>query len=290
MSAAFEADITAFRKERGLGPDQRFLSDTSLYEYVRHVRKWHEATGLDTPNLRACRGYVIELAETSPTQAQYAYRALKRYSAWLSAQFNEADPLASWKMNLTPEPVKTPVATQADVDALLKACEDDSWSGVRDHAIISVLAYTGMRRSEVARMKWEDVDIALGTITIPKTKAKRPRTVQMPSAAQKSLRRYMRSQTRNGWTLPDHVWHSRKGGSVTGNGIGQILERRGEMAGVKVPAHSLRRFYAVTWLDRGGSQVYLQKQAGWKDGRMVARYVSTVAERESSKEALRLFG
>lgn len=294
MSTAFEADLKGFLAERGINNSGRFLEATTLREYERHLRRWHEKTGAETPTLRDCRTYVIEMADHSPSQAQYAYRALRRYSAWLAEGLGGTDHLSAWRMNVAVEATRTPVASRSELTALLAVCTEESIHGCRDHALISVMAYTGMRRSEVARMTWDDVDIVGGTITIPKTKTKKPRVVQMPTAAQKSLRRYMRSLSGGmGWKLPAHVWTSRKGGSynpLTSDGIQQVLQRRSREAGVKVPAHSLRRFYAVQWLAADGSQAYLQKQAGWKDGRMVARYVSTVAEQESAKEALRIFG
>jgi integrase len=303
-SQAFEAQVKHFTRERGLNKDGKFVGESTLREYVRHVRRWHEATGAETPTLQDCKPYVIEMADHSPSQAQYAHRALKRYSAWLANFLEVPDALATWKMNIEVEPTKTPVATPADVKAILAVCTAESKTGLRDHAIICVLAYTGMRRSEVARMRWEDVDLVEGTISIPKTKTGKPRKVQMPTAAQKSLLRYHGSLSKptarssRNWCkpfpMPEHVWWSHTGQGLsrplTSNGIQQMLRERSAQAGVAVPAHSLRRHYAVEWLSADGSQAYLQKQAGWKDGRMVARYVSSVAEKESAKEALRVFG
>jgi hypothetical protein len=45
------------------------------------------------------------------------------------------------------------------------------------------------------------------------------------------------------------------------------------------------------WLRQGGSQTYLEKQAGWRAGSpMVTRYVQAYAQEESLAEARKIMG
>lgn len=63
--------------------------------------------------------------------------------------------------------------TQEDFEGLLKAC-DESFKGV-----LLLAGYTGMRQMEVLDLKWQEVDINGGEISLPasRTKSYKPRTV-----------------------------------------------------------------------------------------------------------------
>jgi len=52
----------------------------------------------------------------------------------------------------------------------------------------------------------------------------------------------------------------------------------------------MRRLFAMQWLSRGGSQVYLETMCGWTSDQMVRRYVRSVANEEALKMHERLFG
>ena len=55
-------------------------------------------------------------------------------------------------------------------------------------------------------------------------------------------------------------------------------------------AHAFRRGFALIWLRGGGSESYLREVAGWESPRMVAQYVSAVAQEEALIEHERIFG
>jgi site-specific recombinase XerD len=69
------------------------------------------------------------------------------------AEYSEPDPFAD--LSYVKEPDRKPqrTTTVADVEVMLDTCEDH-FRGVRDRAMIHVLASTGMRRAELARMMW----------------------------------------------------------------------------------------------------------------------------------------
>jgi site-specific recombinase XerD len=55
-----------------------------------------------------------------------------------------------------------PFLTRAEVDALLAAPDQRTWSGRRDHAFILLAVQTGLRLSEMTGLKRQDIILGLG--------------------------------------------------------------------------------------------------------------------------------
>jgi len=115
---------------------------------------------------------------------------------------------------------------------------------------MQLLLLTGLRRSELFRLEWTDVDFDKKYLIIRKTKSKRPRFVPITPAAEKILRR-LRSQER----------------PFTGNldGVSNMVKKIAVAAGVPdVSLHDLRRSFA-THLAPHINKTILQQLMGHED-------------------------
>ena len=88
-----------------------------------------------------------------------------------------------------------------------------------------------------------------GLLTIPKTKNGTPRRCPLPPTIG-LLDRWLR---RPGYE-PGPLFPNEHGRRLTSNGVGQMLPRRCEEAGVRVTAHTFRRALATRWLRGGGGR------------------------------------
>jgi integrase len=143
----------------------------------------------------------------------------------------------------------------------------------RDKALIEVLWSSGLRRSEIERMKIEHLDFVGGFIVVPTSKANRPRVVPVSPPAVRALRRLIGSRTESS------VF------GMTGNAIRIRLVRLGAPS-----AHAWRRGWAVHALRRGVSETSVKSAAGWRSGAMVSRYTNALSGElaiEEFRKALR---
>jgi integrase len=71
-------------------------------------------------------------------------------------------------------PTRDRVLTDSEIRAVWRACQDDDFG-----AIIKLLLLTGCRREEIGALKWSEVDLDTGVMTIPGTRTKNHRTLEL---------------------------------------------------------------------------------------------------------------
>lgn len=218
--------------------------------YIREVVADADPTTITVSHVK------IWLAEApSAETARYRARAVRAFGRWSAANDGPAWPwAASVPLAATP-PKPQPTVTPEQYRSVVGRAKS-----LRDRTVIELLWATGLRVSELARVKVEDVDVLGGYVTVPRAKAGRPRVVPLTDAAARACRRQM---------------GGRQHGSLLGmspHAI-QLLLRR-----LSAPtAHAWRRGWAVHALRHGVSEASVRAAAGWSSGTMVARYTSAVS-------------
>jgi integrase len=154
-----------------------------------------------------------------------------------------------------------------DVSALLKAAESS-----RYHALLELIARTGMRRGEAMALKWDDVDLEAGSLRIrgtmarvdgellvtePKT-AKSRRTLPLSPALIARLKWQQGTQARerrrasNTWHETGFVFTTETGRPVDGRDIYRTIQtaaKKAKLTGVGI--HTLRHSAATVMLENG---------------------------------------
>jgi integrase len=122
-----------------------------------------------------------KLGKTAPMEAN-------RHAALLSSMRARAiewgfldEDAAHWKVKKFKEQSRETWVTPEWLPALLAAIDAETSPHVRGALYIALL--TGMRRSEVLGLRWQDVDLTRGEINMQRTKAGRPHTVPLSSDA-----------------------------------------------------------------------------------------------------------
>jgi integrase/recombinase XerC len=160
----------------------------------------------------------------------------------------------------------------------------------RVHVIAELLYATGLRISEAANLRVEDIDFSRGTITVREGKGGRTRTAWMNDYAKEILKLYveqMRELVFNEWnekngTLFGVRWQSFE------KMVNKVLRKTaGELGCPEVTAHSFRHAVGYHLLRAGCNIRYIQEILGHKLLRNTEIY--TKVDKEDLREVLDTF-
>jgi site-specific recombinase XerD len=146
--------------------------------------------------------------------------------------------------------------TRPEVDALLAAPDQFSWSGRRDHAFLLVAVQTGLRLSEMTGLKREDLILGAGAHLRVIGKGRKERCTPLAQSTLAVLKAWLREPQRgNG----DVLFPSAMGERLSVHGVQYLLTKH-RMAACKVcpslkekrvTVHRLRHTMAMDLLQAG---------------------------------------
>jgi len=137
--------------------------------------------------------------------------------------------------------------------------------------IIKILLYTGVRISELVRIKLEDVNFNRCQIRINQGKRRKDRIVPFPKSFQETLALHVEIIQKRGGT---HLFESTWKRPYSDRGVRKILKQYTEMAGIKqsVSPHKLRH-YLFTWLKKQGvADAMIQPYSGHESRKSLEIY------------------
>ena len=155
-------------------------------------------------------------------------------------------PVGGWRFASVP-----PTMAPGDVQRLLDHTSRQGPAGVRDYAILMLVARLGLRSIEVARLLLDDVDWRCGEIVV-RGKGRREDRLPLPSDVGEALVAYL-SGARPG-AKSRHLFLTCKAplGPVRADLVGDVVERACLRAGLpRVGPHRLRHALAADMLRHG---------------------------------------
>jgi integrase/recombinase XerD len=81
--------------------------------------------------------------------------------------------------------------TEAEVDALLAACDQSTWTGRRDHAMFALTIQTGLRISELISLNCQDITLGVGANVHTVGKGRKNRRTPLTSATRTLLKAWL---------------------------------------------------------------------------------------------------
>lgn len=252
---------------------EKGLSDNSLQSYGRdltQLARFLKSTPLEAVTLDTLRSYLDRLRNTGLSN-----RSIARQVTTLRGFFAfclEEGALATDPAELLVAPrIGSSLPKYLDVtsvDRLVKAPKEDSANGLRDRAMLDLLYATGLRVSELTRLRVSDLDLTEGMVRVI-GKGNKQRLVPVGREALQSVERYMaetRPRLLKGRISP-YLFVTARGTCMTRQCFWNLLKSHGKSVGIfrKLSPHVLRHTFATHLLDGGADLRSVQTMLGHAD-------------------------
>lgn len=160
------------------------------------------------------------------------------------------------------------VLSMKEVERLLDAPCGDDRNSVRDKALLELFYATGMRVSEIAGLKMEEINIEEGYLRCT-GKGNKVRVIPFGEKAKQCLQKYL-SGARASFASEKtgrHIFLTRRGRNFSRKGIWKLIKFYAKRAGIsrQVYPHTLRHSFASHLLANGAPLRIIQEMLGHSD-------------------------
>jgi site-specific recombinase XerD len=156
-----------------------------------------------------------------------------------------------------------------------KALLYEASDNIRDYAIIQTFLQTGIRLSELANLRVEDVDVEHRTLTVRQGKGKKDRQIPLVDDVVKALRNYLRYRNTELIVDDDILFLAKNGTSLNVSTVKYTVAKYVKKAGIrkKVSVHTLRHTFGAHKADKHMSLATLQELMGHKKKETTLKYI-----------------
>lgn len=239
------------------------LSKSTINNLRKLVRKpLREWRTLD-PDHNRIRAHIAALHEThSFYHIANSCLAFERYTGFLGKPI---------KLGRPRKPRRNPkeTLTEAEIAVIISACKN-----VRERAMLTVLAYSGIRCEELCNLKVRDIDIAGGMLHVIQGKGSKDRSVPIAGECVKMVLEYLAKYPRG---ADSYLFTTLRSGSrysewALRRRVKQIVART-EIKKTVHP-HLFRHSLATNMLMRGAHIITIQQLLGHSDIQTTMIYLS----------------
>ncbi len=258
--------IDYLRIERGLSPRTQKAYQRDLDQLAAEMKR----QGIEDPATVSeyiIRGLIAQRHRQGqgPRSLQRLLSAIRSFYSWLMKEgFADHNPATSVRAPKAGR--KLPETLDADAITRLLEIDDDSPLAIRDKAIMELFYSSGLRLSELAGVKWTQIDLASGLITVY-GKGNKTRMVPVGSYAASALEKWRKVRGTFASLEEPHVFVSKQGKPISTRTIQIRIRHWAQHQGLpqKVYPHLLRHSFASHLLESSGDLRAVQELLGHAD-------------------------
>lgn len=185
-----------------------------------------------------------------------AIRSFFRYAAY-------QEPASSWQIQqVLSIPSKrhdrrlVDFLTRVEIEALLAAPNRQTWDGRRDHAFLMMAIQTGLRLSEMTRLRWRDIELGRGAHVRCQGKGRKERCTPFTPQTVKILNAWLKELVRGDFDL---LFPNIHGGHMSADAVQYLVAKHTTAARLQCPTlkdkrvspHVMRHTAAMELLQSG---------------------------------------
>ncbi len=265
MEAYLEAFIDYLKVEKGLAANSIYSYNGDLKKYATYLKE----NGLENPkkiNRKDITDFLFMLRKkVSPNSIARTLSTIKSFHKFLLREkITPSDPA-----DLVDAPKlekKIPNFLSFDeVTKILKAPNLKKPQGIRERAILELMYATGLRVSELVKLKRSDINLDVGFIKC-KGKGSKERIVPLGKIAENFLQKYLNEARAKlaGKKESVYIFLAQGGRPISRQSVWKMIKKIVRKAGIKkkVSPHTLRHSFATHLLERGADLRSVQEMLG----------------------------
>jgi integrase/recombinase XerD len=252
---------------------EKGLSLNSLQAYRRDLedlRRFVQDVPVESITLDRLRAYLDHLVRSglSPRSIARKITTLRSFFGFVSQEgligVNPAELLVTPRIGTA----LPKYLSEGQLTELIDTPEENAKTGLRDRAMLDLLYASGLRVSELIRVRLSDLDAEGGIVRVT-GKGNKQRLVPVGRSALNSIERYQthqRSQLLKGRVSP-FLFVTARGGPMTRQGFWKLLKGHGAAAGIfhSLSPHVIRHSFATHLLENGADLRSVQAMLGHAD-------------------------
>ncbi|TCO69162.1 tyrosine-type recombinase/integrase [Marinisporobacter balticus] len=242
-------------------------SKNTIKSYTRHVQnyfKWfHDSfnasfTKLYRENILDYISYMTNIKKLKAESINTKLAALSKYNEFLIEHNIQTDTVVLKKdyIKIQKEYISPSTIVKADVEAFRQKILENK--DKRDYAIVTLLAYSGMRISEALSIKIHDVNLPAREILVRYGKRKKQRFVIINDKIFNAIKEYLKERQHQKNSNSEYLFISRESNKVDRTVINRIFNQYSN----KITPHTLRHFFCSYALENGWSTHEVAAQVG----------------------------
>lgn len=254
-------------------------ADKTIHEYGQDVRvfaAWLKETrdeefsprAITPTDVREFRAHLLNVKRQAPATINRRLTALRIFCRWARLEkWIETDPLEGIKLVKEVKPAPRWLDRKEQY-ALRRIVEKEG--DLRNLAIIVLMLNTGLRISEVAGLKLDDVELSerKGQITV-RGKGTKVRTIPLNAEVRRALKNYLAKRPP---AEHDAFFIGSRGEPLGTKGLDYQIRTLGRLANLEISAHDLRHTFAKSLVDQSVSLDQVAVLLGHRSLTTTARY------------------
>jgi len=237
-------------------------SSNTVKSYVRHIKNYmtwyHDTYGQDMERLYRANvldyiAYLKNIKKLTAQSINAKLSALISLNTFLMDSGIQSDIVVTIRDSIKVQTLyaSPSIISKQEVEQFRQTIL--THQGIRDYTIVTVMAYAGLRISEVLNLKIDDCDIVTRELVV-NGKGNKQRTVYLNDKIINAIKEYLKERNSDS----EYLFTSRQRDKLNRTRINQIFNQYSD----QITPHTLRHFYCSNALECGYSIHEVANQAG----------------------------